>query len=147
MTVNDLKVLLERAIEQGYGDAHIQVQADADSISDIMINGYEGFGEEFENGPKVFSIVSSEDKAQFERCYGPAEEIYVIYKVTINGSFVGVYILNRSYASNFNWGYKPDFIGTKEECESEAKRWNWKVLEFIPSGNVDNHLWHDFSQE
>lgn len=74
MTVNDLKVLLERAIEQGYGDARIQVQADADSISDIMINGYEGFGEEFENGPKVFSIVSSEDKAQFERCYGPAEE-------------------------------------------------------------------------
>ena len=34
MTVNDLKVLLERAIEQGYGDAHIQVQADADSIDE-----------------------------------------------------------------------------------------------------------------
>lgn len=56
MTVNDLKVLLERAIEQGYGDAHIQVQADADSISDIMINGYEGFGEEFENGQRFSQL-------------------------------------------------------------------------------------------
>jgi hypothetical protein len=69
--------------------------------------------------------------------------MYVIYKVTINSEFAGVYILEKDYASNFNWGHKPEYVGTKEEYEAEAKRWGWKVLDFEPSTPVDNDLWHD----
>lgn len=71
LTVNELAKLCSSAIENGYGDAVIQVQADADGISDIMVNGIEGWGNEFnEDGPKVLSLVSVTDKQQFERIYG-----------------------------------------------------------------------------
>lgn len=70
MTVNDLKKLVDQAVAEGYGDAHIQVQADADGISDIMVNGFEGCGHEFGDGEKVFSIVSAANQAQFENYYG-----------------------------------------------------------------------------
>lgn len=74
MTVEKLKELCEKAIAEGYGDAIVEVQADADGISDIVINGFEGYGEEFGDGPKVFDLVSSRDKKQFENCYGPCDD-------------------------------------------------------------------------
>lgn len=74
MTVEKLKELCEKAIADGYGDAVIEVQADADGISDIIVNGFEGYGNEFEDGPKVFSLVSVRDKKQFENCYGPCDD-------------------------------------------------------------------------
>lgn len=73
MTVDDLKVLVDRAIAAGYGKAHVQVQADADHISDIMINGYEGFGDEFGNSEcPIFSIVSAENEKMYNEAYGPS---------------------------------------------------------------------------
>lgn len=39
-----------------------------DGVSDIMINGIEGLGDE--NDSKVLSLVSVTDKQQFERIYG-----------------------------------------------------------------------------
>lgn len=74
MTVSKLKELCEKAIADGYGDAIVEVQADADGISDITVNGFEGYGDEFGEGPKVFSLVSSRDKKQFENCYGPCDD-------------------------------------------------------------------------
>ena len=74
MTVNDLKALVDEAISKGCGDAIVMVQADADGISDIVVNGFEGCENEFGDGPKIFSITSSENKAQYERCYGTAKE-------------------------------------------------------------------------
>lgn len=74
MTVNKLKELCDKAIADGFGDAAIMVQADADGISDIIVNGFEGCGNEFGDGPKVFSLVSSRDKKQFENCYGPCND-------------------------------------------------------------------------
>ena len=62
MTVNTLKVLCEKAITDGYGDAIVMVQANADHISDIVINGFEGYGREFGSGPKVFSLESNPDE-------------------------------------------------------------------------------------
>ena len=148
MKVKDLLELCQAAVRDGYSDALVIVQADVDGISDIVVNGLEGFGDEYgEPDCPIFSITSSENKEHFERNYGPAEPVHVIYKVSINGEFAGVYILKKSYASNFNWGCKPEYIGSKEECEAEAKRWGWKVLDFKPSRYVDNDLWHDFSQE
>ena len=74
LTVNELAKLCSSAIENGYGDAVIQVQADADGISDIMVNGIGGCGNEFnEDGPKIFSLVSASDKQQFENIYGKAD--------------------------------------------------------------------------
>ena len=74
LTVNELAKLCSSAIESGYGDAVIQVQADVDGISDIMVNGIEGYGNEFnEDGPKILSLVSVTDKQQFERIYGKAD--------------------------------------------------------------------------
>ena len=70
MTVNDLKALIDEAISKDCGDAIVMVQADADGISDIVVNGFEGCGNEFDDGPKIFSITSSENKEQYERCYG-----------------------------------------------------------------------------
>lgn len=70
LTVNELAKLCSSAIEKGYGDAVVIVQADADGISDIVVNGVEGYGEEFGAGPEVFSLVSSKDKESFEACYG-----------------------------------------------------------------------------
>ena len=74
LTVSELVKLCNSAIENGYGDAVIQVQADADGISDIIANGAEGWGNEFrEDGPEVFSLVSASDKQQFENIYGKAD--------------------------------------------------------------------------
>lgn len=42
-----------------------------DGVSDIMINGIEGLGDE--NDSKVLSLVSVTDKQQFERIYGKAD--------------------------------------------------------------------------
>lgn len=74
LTVNELAKLCSSAIENGYGDAVVEVQADADHISDIIVNGVEGWGNEFhEDGPKIFSLVSASDKQQFENIYGKAD--------------------------------------------------------------------------
>ena len=75
LTVADLAKACNAAIESGYGDAIVEVQADADHISDIMVNGVEGWGNEFrEDGPKIFSLVSVTDKQQFENIYGKEED-------------------------------------------------------------------------
>ena len=68
LTVSRLLEICQKFIVEGYGDAVIEVQADADGISDIMINGIEGWGDE--NDSKVLSLVSITDKQQFERIYG-----------------------------------------------------------------------------
>lgn len=76
MIVNDLMKLCEIAINKGYGNALVQVQADVDCISDITINGIEGFGDEFNNLTlPILSIVSVANKEQFERIYGKVKEI------------------------------------------------------------------------
>lgn len=59
MTVFKLKELCDKAIADGFGDAIIMVQANADHISDIIVNGFEGYGREFGEGPKVFSLESN----------------------------------------------------------------------------------------
>lgn len=74
LTVSKLLEICQKSVAEGYGDAVVEVQADADGISDIMINGIEGWGDEFgEDSPKVFSLVSASDKQQFERIYGKAD--------------------------------------------------------------------------
>ena len=74
LTVSKLLEICQKSVAEGYGDAVIQVQADADGISDIMVNGIEGWGNEFhEDGPKVLSLVSVTDKQQFENIYGKAD--------------------------------------------------------------------------
>lgn len=75
MRVDDLLKLCQDAINNGYGDAIVLVQADADGISDIVVNGSQGYGDEFgEPGHGIFSIVSVKDKAQYEKIYGKPEE-------------------------------------------------------------------------
>ena len=59
MTVGKLKQLCDIAIEDGFGDATVMVQANADHISDIIVNGFEGYGYEFGCGHKVFSLESN----------------------------------------------------------------------------------------
>ena len=71
LTVSKLLEICQKSVAEGYGDAVIEVQADADGISDIMINGIEGWGDE--DGSKVLSLVSAIDKQQFERIYGKAD--------------------------------------------------------------------------
>ena len=74
LTVSKLLEICQKSVAEGYGDAVIQVQADADGISDIMVNGIEGWDNEFnEDGPKVLSLVSVTDKQQFENIYGKAD--------------------------------------------------------------------------
>ena len=68
MTVSQLLEICQKSVVEGYGDAAVEVQADTDGISDIMINGIEGLGDE--NDSKVLSLVSVTDKQQFERIYG-----------------------------------------------------------------------------
>ena len=68
LTVSKLLEICQKSVAEGYGDAIVGVQADADGISDIMINGIEGLGDE--NDSKVLSLVSVTDKQQFERIYG-----------------------------------------------------------------------------
>ena len=68
LTVSKLLEICQKSVAEGYGDAVIEVQADADGISDIMINGIEGLGNE--NDLKVLSLVSVTDKQQFERIHG-----------------------------------------------------------------------------
>ena len=68
LTVSKLFEICQKSVAEGYGDAIVEVQADADGISDIMINGIEGLGDE--NDSKVLSLVSVTDKQQFERIYG-----------------------------------------------------------------------------
>jgi hypothetical protein len=73
--------------------------------------------------------------------------MWYIFKVNINGQFGGVYILPEKTAKSCDWNYiSAEFKGTKEECEAEAKRWNWKILDYAPKSSeyVDNDLWHDF---
>lgn len=69
LTVSKLLEICQKSVAEGYGDAVVEVQADADGISDIIINGFEGYGNEF-GDPKVLSLVSVTDKQQFERIYG-----------------------------------------------------------------------------
>lgn len=59
MTVSKLKELCDKAIADGFEDAIVLVQANADHISDIVINGFTGYGYEFGSGPKVFSLESN----------------------------------------------------------------------------------------
>lgn len=59
MTVYKLKELCDKAIADGFGDAIVMLQANADHISDIIVNGFEGYGCEFGDGPKVFSLESN----------------------------------------------------------------------------------------
>lgn len=74
LTVSKLLEICQKSVAEGYGDAVIQVQADADHISDIIVNGVEGWGNEFrEDSPKIFSLVSVTDKQQFENIYGKAD--------------------------------------------------------------------------
>ena len=74
LTVSKLFEICQKSVAEGYGDAVIQVQADADGISDIMVNGIEGWGNELNrDGPKVLSLVSVTDKQQFENIYGREE--------------------------------------------------------------------------
>ena len=68
LTVSKLLEICQKSVAEGYGDAVIEVQADMDGVSDIMINGIEGLGDE--NDSKVLSLVSVTDKQQFERIYG-----------------------------------------------------------------------------
>ena len=71
LTVSKLLEICQKSVAEGYGDAVVEVQADADGISDIMINGIEGWGNETDS--KVLSLVSVTDKQQFERIYGKAD--------------------------------------------------------------------------
>ena len=71
LTISKLLEICQKSVAEGYGDAIVEVQADADGISDIMINGIEGLGDE--NDSKVLSLVSVTDKQQFERIYGKAD--------------------------------------------------------------------------
>lgn len=70
MTVNDLKKIVDKAVDAGYGDATILVQADADGISDIVVNGSEGFGYGFGGEEKIFGLVSVRDEKQYRNIYG-----------------------------------------------------------------------------
>ena len=71
LMVSKLLEICQKSVAEGYGDAVVEVQADADGISDIMINGIEGWGNEDDS--KVLSLVSVTDKQQFERIYGKIE--------------------------------------------------------------------------
>ena len=71
LTVSKLLEICQKSVAEGYGDAVVEVQADADGISDIMINGIEGWGNE--DDLKTLSLVSAIDKQQFERFYGKAD--------------------------------------------------------------------------
>lgn len=71
LTISKLLEICQKSVAEGYGNAVVEVQADTDSISDIIINGIEGLGDE--NDSKVLSLVSVTDKQQFERIYGNAD--------------------------------------------------------------------------
>jgi hypothetical protein len=74
LTVSKLLEICQKSVAEGYGDAVVEVQADADHISDIIVNGVEGWGNELNrDGPKVLSLVSASDKQQFENFYGKAD--------------------------------------------------------------------------
>ena len=66
----------DKAIADGFGDAIVMLQANADHISDIIVNGFEGYGYEFGNGPKVFSLESNPinendpDEVAYKNRYG-----------------------------------------------------------------------------
>lgn len=70
MTVNDLKKIVDKAIDAGFEDATVLVQADADGISDIVVNGYEGHGYSLGGDEKIFSLVSVKDEKQYKNIYG-----------------------------------------------------------------------------
>lgn len=75
MKVTELLHLCQMAIEKGYGNAIVEVQANANGISEIIINGFEGLGYEYGKlDCPIFSITSSKNKEQFERCYGLVED-------------------------------------------------------------------------
>lgn len=70
LTVSKLLEICQEFVAKGYGDAIIGVQDDAEGIYDILINGFEGIGNEFDTGPKVFNLVSVVNKQHFDRIYG-----------------------------------------------------------------------------
>ena len=70
MTVNDLKKIVDKAIDAGFEDATVLIQADADGISDIVVNGYEGHGYNLGGDEKIFSLVSVKDEKQYKNVYG-----------------------------------------------------------------------------
>lgn len=70
LTVKELKELCNKAIDAGFEDATVLVQADADGISDIVVNGYGGHGYELGGDEKIFSLVSVEDEKQYRNIYG-----------------------------------------------------------------------------
>ena len=75
LTVSKLLEICQKSVAEGYGDAVVEVQADADHISDIIVNGIEGWGNELNrDDPKVLSLVSTSDKQQFENIYGREED-------------------------------------------------------------------------
>ena len=51
LTISKLLEICQKSVAEGYGDAVVEVQADTDGISDIMINDIEGLGDE--NNSKV----------------------------------------------------------------------------------------------
>lgn len=69
LTVLKLLEICQESVAKGYGNALVEVQADADGISDIMLNGFESYDNESED-PKILSLVSVTDRWQFERIYG-----------------------------------------------------------------------------
>ena len=68
LTVSKLLEICQKSVAEGYGDAVVEVHVYVVGISDIMINGIEGWGDEDDS--KVLSLVSAIDKQQFERIYG-----------------------------------------------------------------------------
>ena len=44
LTISKLLEICQRSVAEGYGDAVVEVQADADGISDIIVNSIEGWG-------------------------------------------------------------------------------------------------------
>lgn len=70
MTVNDLKKIVDKAIDAGFEDATVLIQADADGISDIVVNGFEGHGYGMGSDEKIFSLVSVKDEKQYRNIYG-----------------------------------------------------------------------------
>lgn len=73
MTLNELKKLVDKEVARGNGEAIIIVQANADHISDIIVNGFEGCGREFGDGSLVFSLESNpvedaDSKNPYEEC-------------------------------------------------------------------------------
>ena len=44
LTISKLLEICQRSVAEGYGDSVVEVQADADGISDIIVKSIEGWG-------------------------------------------------------------------------------------------------------